>query len=179
VLARAEREVDGERQPRLRWVLLFNKAASLCRLGKAKTAEGLIDEVRALAERLRNTFDLTRTLWLQSNIDAGLGRRERAIAGLEQVQREFGELENPFDHALASLDLALLFREEGRFVEIEALATRMLAIFKALKVDREALSSVILFQEAARNRTLTTEMIRRLQDEIAKARTSPGPRSDA
>jgi hypothetical protein len=55
----------------------------------------------------------------------------------------------------------------------------MLGIFKALKVDREALSTIILFQEAARNRTLTTEMIRRLQDEISKARPNPGPRSSS
>jgi tetratricopeptide (TPR) repeat protein/DNA-binding Xre family transcriptional regulator len=179
VLARARLEVDGERQPRLRWVLLFNEAASRCRMGDARTAEGLIDEIRALAVRLRNAADLTRTLWLQSNIDAGLGRREQAISGLEQVRRDFEGLENPYDFGLASLDLALLLREEGLFAEIEILAARMLEIFKALKIDREALSSFILFQEAARNRNLTTEMIEQLRKEIAKARSSPGPRKDA
>lgn len=38
--------------------------------------------------RLRNVADLTRTLWLQSNIDAALGRRKQAITGLEQVRSE-------------------------------------------------------------------------------------------
>jgi tetratricopeptide (TPR) repeat protein len=177
MLAMAARVVDGERFPRQRCVLLFNRAASLVRLGKAAEAESLVPEVRALAERLRNETDLVKTVWLQANVDAGLGRRTEAIRGLEQVRSDFEAMENPFDHGLASLDLALLFREEGRFAEIEALAARMLAIFKALKVDREALGSILLFQEAARNRTLTTELIERLRKEIAKARTSPSPRT--
>jgi tetratricopeptide (TPR) repeat protein len=179
VLARATQVVDGERFPRLRFGVQFNRSASLVRLGRSREAADLVGEVRALAERLRNDTDLVKTVWLQANVDAGLGYRQRAIAGLEQVRRDFEERENPFDHALASVDLALLYREEGRFAEIEALAARMLAVFQALGVDREAISTVILFQEAARNRTLTAEMIRRLQDEIAKARTGPGPRSDA
>jgi tetratricopeptide (TPR) repeat protein len=178
ILAQAARAVDGGRFPRLLFGLQFNRAASLTRLGRAKEAAGLVDEVRILAERLRNDTDLVKTVWLQANVDAGLGHRQQAIAGLEQVRRDFEERENPYDYGLASLDLALLFREEGRFAEIESLATRMLTTFKALKVDREALSTVILFQEAARNRTLTTEMIRQLRDEIAKARTSTGPRSN-
>ena len=179
VLAKAARVVDGERFPRQRCVLQFNRAASLVRLGRAAEAESLVPEVRALAERLRNETDLVKTVWLQANVDAGLGRRERAIAGLEQVRRDFEDLENPYDYGLASLDLALIFREEGLFVEIEALAARMLEIFKALKIDREALGSFILFREAARSRTLTMEMIERLRKEIAKARTSPGPRGEA
>jgi tetratricopeptide (TPR) repeat protein len=179
VLAQAARVIDGERFPRLLFGLQFNRAASLTRLGRAAEAEALLDEIRALAERLRNETDLVKTVWLQANVDAGLGRRQQAIQGLEQVRCDFETMENPYDYGLASLDLALLFREEGRFADIEALATRMLSIFKTLKVGREALSSVILLQEAARNRTLTTEMIRQLQDEIAKARTSSSPREDA
>ena len=179
VLAKAARVVDGERFPRLLFGLQFNRAASLVRLGRAAEAEGLVPEVRALAERLRNETDLVKTLWLQSNIDAGLGRREQAITGLEQVRCDFEGLENPYDHGLASLDLALIFREEGRFAEIDALAARMLAIFTALQVDREALGSFILFQEAVRSRILTTELIERLRKEIAKARTSPDPRGKA
>ncbi|MES1245422.1 MAG: helix-turn-helix domain-containing protein [Acidobacteriota bacterium] len=179
VLARARQEVDGNRQPRLRWVLLFNEAASRCRMDDARAAEELIAEIRALAVRLRNASDLTRTLWLKSNIDAALGRQEQAITGLEQVQRDFDGLKNPYDYGLSSLDLALIFRGEGRFAEIEAMAARMLDIFTALKIDREALASILLFQEAARSRTLTTEMIERLRQEIAKARTSPSPREGA
>jgi tetratricopeptide (TPR) repeat protein len=176
VLAEAARVVDGERFPRLLFGLQFNRAASLARLGRAAEAEGLLDEIRALAERLRNETDLVKTVWLQANVDAGLGHRQRAIQGLEQVRYDFEAMKNPYDYGLASLDLALLFRDEGRFADIEALAARMLGIFKALKVGREALSSILLLQEAARNQTLTAELIRQLQDKIAKARTLPSPR---
>lgn len=177
VLALAAREIDGEHFPRLLFGLQFNRAATLVRLGRAAEADALVLEVRALAERLRNETDLVKTVWLRANVDAGLGLRAEAIQGLEQVRSDFEAMKNPFDHGLASLDLALLLREEGRFAEIETLAARMLAIFTALKVDREALGSILLLQEAARNRTLGTELIERLRKDISKARTSPGPRA--
>ncbi len=178
-LDQAAREIDGERHPRLRFGALFNRASLLCRLDRAGDAAALLDEIRGLAEVLRNDFDLVKTTWLQANVDTGLGRRRRALAGLQQVRRDFEARKSPFNYGLASLDLALLFRKEGRFAEIEAVATEMVAIFQALRVDREALSSVILFQEAARNRSVTAEMIRRLQDDLAKARTSPGLQTDS
>jgi tetratricopeptide (TPR) repeat protein len=173
VFALAAEEIDGGRHPRLRFGLQFNRTASLCRLGRAEEAAQLVDEVRELAESLRSDRYLIKTVWLQANVDTGLGRRQQALAGLQQVRRDFEARKDPFDYALASLDLALLYRKEGRFSEIEALAGEMLTIFQALRVGREALSTVILFQESARNKDVSVELIRRLQDDL-KARIGPG-----
>jgi hypothetical protein len=105
-----------------------------------------------------------------------VGRKEEALTKLEQVRHEFGVRGNPFDYALATLDAALLYRQEGRFPEIKVVAAEILDIFKAQNVHREALAAVMLFQEAAEKETLTTEMVRRLKDYLAKARNSPGLR---
>ncbi len=175
VLDQAAQEIDSERHPRLRCVLLFNRAALLCRLDRAGEAVGLVDEVRGLVEELRNDFDLVKTTWLQANVDAGLGRRQQALAGLQQVRRDFEARKSPLDHALVSLDLVLLLRRDGLFPEIEVVAAEMVTIFKALRVGREALSAVLLFQEAVRNRSVTEDMIRRLQDDLSKWKARPGP----
>ena len=45
----------------------------------------------------------------------------------------------------------------------------MLEIFKAQQVHREALGAVILFQEAAEKEEVTAELVRRLQNDLAKA----------
>jgi tetratricopeptide (TPR) repeat protein len=172
-LERAAQVIDGDRQPRLRCVLLFNRASSLILLGRAKEAVPLVEEVWRLAERLRNETDLIKTLWLDGKCLAGLGRREEALIKLEQVRHELEEREQPFDYGLASLDVALLYREEGRFPEIKALAAEMLGIFKAQEVHREAIAAVILFQEAAGNERVTVELIRQLQDYLEKARNNP------
>ncbi len=172
-LEQAALVIDGERQPRLRCVLLFNRASSLILLGRAKEAVPLVEEVWRLAERLRNETDLIKTLWLDGKCLAGLGRREEALIKLEQVRHELEKREHPFDYGLASLDVALLHREEGRFPKIKALAAEMLGIFKAQEVHREAIAAVILFQEAAGNERVTLELIRQLQDYLEKARNNP------
>ena len=132
-------------------------------------------EVRALVERLRNSEDLVRTLWLEGNCAAGLGQRDEALIKLEQVRHEFEVRENPFDYALASLDLALLYREVARFADIKLLAGQMVEIFKAQKVDREALAAVLLFQEAAEKEQVTAGLVRRLQEQLSNARRATLP----
>jgi hypothetical protein len=176
-LERAAGIIDGERQPRLRWALRFNQATSLCVLGRAREALPIVKEVRSLAERLRNEIDLIRVLWLEAKCLAGVGKRKEALISLAQVRRAFEA--HPFDYALASLDAAMLYREEGRFPEIKALSGSILKIFKAQKVHREAIAAVILFHEAAGKERVSVELVKRLQEFLAKARTDPGLRFEA
>jgi transcriptional regulator with XRE-family HTH domain len=172
-LEEAVQAIDGERQPRLRCVLLFNQAANLLRLERTAEAAPIVAEVRLLAEKLGYELDLVKTVWLQANLDAGLGRREQALEGLEKVRRDFEERTLPYDYALASLDAALLYREEGRWSEIKLLAREILKIFQAQGVQREAVAAVILFQEAAEQERVTAGFVRRLQDFLSKVRTNP------
>jgi transcriptional regulator with XRE-family HTH domain len=176
-LEKAAGLIDGERQPRHRWVLRFNQATSLCLLGRAGEALLLVAEIRRLAEQLRNKIDLTRTLWLEAKCLAGLERQEEALVRLEQVRSALEA--NPFDYALASLDVATLYREEGRFAEIKELAGSILEIFKAQEVHREALAAAILFHEAAEEERVSMELVRRLQEFLSKARTNPRLRFQA
>jgi len=172
LLRQAAQVIDAERQPRLRCVLLFNQASNLLLLDRAEEAAPVVVEVRTLAERLRNDIDLVRTLWLEGNCAAALGHREKALDDLEQVRREFEARILPFDYALASLDLALLYRREGRFPEIETVADEVLSMFKAQQVHREALGAVMLFQEAAQNEQVTAGLLRRLQAYLSKAESN-------
>jgi tetratricopeptide (TPR) repeat protein len=176
-LEQAALVIDGERRPRLRWSLRFNQASCLCVLGRAQEALPLVEEARLLAERLRNEIDLIRTVWLDAKCQAGLGKREEALIRLAQVRSDLET--QPFDYALAGLDEATLYREEGRFSEIKALSGSILKIFKAQNVHREALAAVILFHEAAEKERVSVELVRRLQSFLAKARTNPGLRFEA
>ena len=108
--------------------------------------------------------------------DAGLGRREAAIETLETVCGDFHENGYAFDYALAGLDLALLYREEGRWAEIRVLADRMVEIFRERKIHRETIAAVILFQEAAAKEAVSAELVRRLQSYLKQAQAQPGLR---
>lgn len=178
-LAEAAGRIDAGRQPRLWCVLRFNQAANLILLGRAAEAVQIVDEVRLLAEALRNDLDLVKTFWLRANVDAGLGRRQEALDGLNQVRRNFEARSLPYDYALASLDEALLHREEGRFGEIRALAEEILEIFRAQGVHREAVASIILFREAAEKEQVSVELVRKLQNYLVKAGSDPAFRFEA
>lgn len=171
VLEQAAREIDGKRQPRLLFGVRFNHAANLLRLHRAQDAEPIVREVRRLGDRLGNDLDSIRIRWLEGNLCAGLGQREEAVAALEEVRRALEML--PFDYALASLDLALVYREEGRLAEVQELAAEMVETFRALDVHREAIAALALFQDASERRVVTEALVRRLQEYLAKARANP------
>jgi tetratricopeptide (TPR) repeat protein len=175
-LDRAIPLIAGKSHPHLRWVLRQNQALTLVRLGRAEEAQPAVAEARHLAEKLGNSLDLLRTRGLAALVDAGLGKTEEAIESLEQVCLAFDEKGHAFDYALVGLDLALLYREEGRWAEIRELAGRMVEIFRERNIHRETIAAVILFQEAAVKEAVSDELVRRLQDYLRQAQAQPGLR---
>lgn len=70
----------------------------------------------------------------------------------------------------------MLYREEGRFPEIQVLAAEILEFFKAQNVHREAIAAVLLFQEAAEQEKVTAGLVQRLKTYLSEARRRPGVR---
>jgi transcriptional regulator with XRE-family HTH domain len=167
--------IEGSGDAHLHWVLLFKKTNNLVHLERYREAAELLPQVHELAVELRNELDLIRVVWLRSRVAAGLGWTEEAIAGLEQVGREFKAREMPYDTALSWLDLAVLLLKAGRTVEVKELALAMGWIFKAKGIDREALAALQLFCDAAGQEAATVELARRVIAEIEQARRSAPP----
>jgi tetratricopeptide (TPR) repeat protein len=178
-LAEAAPYVKISGDARLLWVLRFETAKAFCGLERYEEAATLVPGVRELAERLGNKLDIVRVVWLAARVAAGQGRREDAIAGLEQVRREFADRPIPYDAALSSLELSVLYLEEGRTGAVKALAREMGAIFKSQGIAREALASLSVFFEAAQKETATVELARRVIAEVEGAmRKAPRPVKD-
>lgn len=172
-LIEAEASINSERQPRLRFGVLMNRASCFCLLGDAAAAAPIIAEIRELAEELRNDVDRVRVAWLEGSCDAGLGRRAAALAKLNKVRRAFERKRLPFDYALVSLDVASIYRDTGQVQEMKRLATEMLDIFRSQNVHREAIAAVLLFQEAAEKERVTAELVRQLKEYLLQAETNP------
>ena len=164
--------VDASGNPRLLFALRFNMADNLCQLDRHAEAADLLPVVRELAERLGNELDLVRVVWLTARVATGRGLWEEAIDGLEQVRRDFTARGLPYDAALSSLDLAVLYLKEGRTGEVKALAREMAPIFQAQGIAREALASLTLFRDAAQQDTATVELACRVIAEIERTRRS-------
>jgi tetratricopeptide (TPR) repeat protein len=171
--------IDGQQEPRLLLVARFNLVCNLCYRRRFDEAKALLPEVRAEAERLGQELDLVRTLWLEGWVAAGLGRKTEAIAALEHVSRDLIRLQIPSDAALASLELAVLYLEEGRTAEVRALALALAWIFDAEGVHPGTLAALRLFCQAAKKETATVELAQRLVDFLYRAQHDPELRFEA
>lgn len=164
--------IENAGEARLVFGSRFETVKALCALERYDQAEPLLEGVRKLAEGLGNGLDLVRVVWLKAKVAAGLGKRSEALAGLEQVRREFTVRGIPYDAALSSLELAVLYLEEGRSQEVKALAREMAPIFHAQGIAREALAALSVFLEAAQREAATLEMVKHVMADIVAARQS-------
>jgi tetratricopeptide (TPR) repeat protein len=170
VLQRMEPLLKEERGPRPLWLHQFSLASNLCHAGRPAEAQELLPGLRVLALQLGNGLDSLRLRWLEGRIAAGMGRREEALEALSQVRVELVAKGIAYDAALATLQMAALYLEQGRTGEVKALARQMAPIFKAQGVHQEALAALKLFCQAAEREAATPEMIYRMIQYLCRAR---------
>lgn len=171
-LANATPFVEPTGNARLLFALRFETTKALCALDRYEEAGAALPEVRELAERLGNELDLIRVVWLSAHVAAGQGRRQEAVAGLEQVRQAFSARDLSYDAALAALELASLYLQDGHTAKVKALAREMAPVFRALRITRESLAALSLFQEAAQQETATVELATRAIEALRKTRST-------
>lgn len=127
--------------------------------GRYKEARQLLPQVRSLLAEAGEPTDLLKLRWTEASIAQGLGHSEEAESLYREIQAAFLNLGKGYDAALVSLDLAALLADQGRTADLKPLAAEILAAFHARGVDREALASLLLFQQACLEERVTLEMI--------------------
>jgi tetratricopeptide (TPR) repeat protein/DNA-binding XRE family transcriptional regulator len=168
--------IEIESDPRLLYMLRFNLAVNFAHLGRYSEASQLVQPVRELASGLGDDVFLVRVIWLEGRIAAGLGQREKALKLLQLARREFSDLKLVTDAALALLEESVLLLEEGRTAQVKELARGLAKVLESKGVHREALATLLLFQEAAESETATVELTRHLLGFLYRARHDPGLR---
>jgi tetratricopeptide (TPR) repeat protein len=173
-LRRAEEEIDSESDPRLAFILRQQLAWDLCQLGRAGEAEPVLSEARVLAKGLGHRLDMVRLRGVEARLVAGLGRIAEAAAVFREVRDRFCELGMPYDAALATVQLAVVFLEKGGYAgEVKELAAEAAGIFQDERVHAEARKAMILFRQAAEEEAVTADFARRLAGYLERARREP------
>jgi len=170
LLHEAEPLIVEERDPRLVLCLRHNLIWFLPAAGKSQEAAALLPEVKELATRLGNEIDLVRLRWAEGRVAFGIGLRGPAEQAFKDVQREFLERDMGYDAALVSLDLAILYAQEGCIPELKQLALDILPVFSSREVHREAMAALLLFQHACQEERLTVELARQLASLLERER---------
>lgn len=172
LLQRATTCLDYRCEPRLHFSGRFRLVVTLCRLGRYDEAEQLHGKLNEGAYRL-GELDQVRLRWLSSWIASGQGRTGEAVAVLNWVRSEFARRAMDSDMALASLDLAVLYLEQGHTGKVKQLAREMSDVFKREQIHREGLAALKVFCEAALREAATVELAQRLRHYLQGARSTP------
>jgi tetratricopeptide (TPR) repeat protein len=170
ILREAGSMIVEERNPRLALCLKHNLILVLAAAGEHQDAAAELAEVKDLAQRLGNEVDLVRLRWAEGRLAFGLGMREPAEQAFKEVQQEFLERDMGYDAALVSLDLAILYVQEGFIRELKQLALDILPAFSSREVHREAMAALLLFQHACQEERLTVELARQLASLLERER---------
>jgi tetratricopeptide (TPR) repeat protein len=172
-LKKANGLIDPARDPRLLLCIRHNLVDNLSKMGCHAEAAALLPDLRALAAEHGSALDHLRLDWIEGRIAAGLGDHVRARGLLTAVRQSFLAAGNPYEAALATLDLVIPCLEEGDTAEVCALADDMVAVFRRYDIAREALAALLLFQEAARRETATAALARETATALTRSRKSP------
>jgi tetratricopeptide (TPR) repeat protein len=159
---------DEERSD-LRLCAVSNRALCLCDLDRHDEAKALVEEHRDLYDVAGDDWARLRLAWLEGRIAHGLGEAA-AEEHLETARRGFLAAGNDFNAALVSLDLAVLYLEQGRRQELEELAVGLSTAFAARRMPQGEMASLLLFRQAVAARRVTAEAIRALRTYLETSR---------
>jgi tetratricopeptide (TPR) repeat protein len=158
-LRRSLEHLDLEREPRLRLYARHNLAFYLADVGRFEEARAVYRETRPLYREFPEPWVQNRRKWVRARILRGLGRPRLAESLLLDVRDGFLAEDVPFDTALVSLEVAGLYAEQGRTVELKQLAREMLPVFASLHIHREALAALAFVVQAIQSESASAKLV--------------------
>lgn len=168
--------IDPEREPRLLLCARHNLAFYQAELGHFVEAQKLYREARPLYRSFNEPWVQNRRSWVRGKIARGLGQIKQAEARFLAARDGFVKEGVPYDTALVSLELALLYAGQGRTEELKRLAADMVPVFTSRHIHREALAALTFLRQAMETEQASLEVVVRVADFLRKAEHDPALR---
>jgi len=173
ILYQALELIDPEREPRLLLSARHNLIGYLVEGGRFMEAHTLFVQTRPLYRQFDDPWTQNRYRWLQGKIARGLEQTKDAEASFLAARDGFVGEGIPYDTALVSLDLAVLYAEQGRTQELKKIAAEMVVIFSSRQIHREALAALSFFRQAVAAERASLDLLRQVASFLEKAQHNP------
>jgi tetratricopeptide (TPR) repeat protein len=165
--------LDEDREPDLICFAAHNKIWFLIACGRFWEAKKAFFLHRANFKNLGGKVNLLKLRWLQAQISAGLEEWASAEVAFLDAKKGFEAAGMSFHAALASLDLSLLWMRQARWRDAEELGKEAADVFLALRIQREALGSVMILKDAFKKRKATVVLLESVVEFLRQTQIEP------
>jgi tetratricopeptide (TPR) repeat protein len=172
-LYRALDLIDPEQEPRLLLTARHNLILVLAETGRFFEAQRTYREARPLYRSFPDAWTQNRRKWVKGKIACGFGQLRRAELLFLSARDGFLAEGIPYDTALVSLEIALLYARQGRTAELTRLAAEMMPVFASRQIHREALAALAFLQQAVETERAGVEVVERVAAFLRRARSTP------
>lgn len=169
--------IETERDPHLVLTVVHNLAYHLIDDERAEEARGLMRESRPLYAAYGGRVDQLKARWLEGRIAMRLNDLAEAEQAFQEVRTGFAEVGVTYDIALVSLDLAEIWLEQGRTLQIQSLLDDTVRVFQARGIRREAVATLLMLRDSAAAQSITTSLLRAAAETLEKLCNEPSRRA--
>ncbi|HSS48871.1 MAG TPA: hypothetical protein VLX28_07990, partial [Thermoanaerobaculia bacterium] len=123
-----------------------------------------------------DAWSQNRRNWVKGKISYGLGQVEPAESLFLSARDGFIHEGIPYDTALVSLELAVLYTEQGRMADLKRLAAEMVPIFSSLHIHREALAALAYLKQSVETERASLALVNGIAAYLRRAEHDPSLR---
>lgn len=178
LLVEAVELIDPQEDRRLAWEAIHNLLWGLVDMGRYEAAAELLAESQELYDEFSTRLNVFVRIWLEGRIDAGLGRDHEAETQFFSAVEGFTQLGKHLDAATVAMDYALILGRQGRVQEVRSLVNDIVATFRSMKMEREAIAALLLLKDALHRQRVPFLMIKKMQEYLRRLPQEPGLRFD-
>jgi hypothetical protein len=153
-------QIDKDRDASILFYSIHNQVRFLLACGRFRDARVELFKNLCNLHSLGGRICNLKLRWLKAQISAGLHEWESAEEGLLEVREGFEEEGMGFHSALASLELALAWMQQGRCEEARKVVLEVCEVFIALRIQREAFGAVMVLRGTFERRGGTVGLLK-------------------
>jgi len=174
ILSQGLATIDRDKDPRLAFRTLHNILLFRVELGEFEEALRQLQRMQPLYQRYAGRHEWVKLHTIEGKIAAGLGELPRAEELFREVCRDLDAAGLGYQAAITSLDLAMVCLQLGKKAEVRQLVTEMVATFRSLGVEREAMAALLMLTDAVEQDQATLELLALVSGVLQRLERGPG-----